>query len=307
MFNFLTRKIFFACLTLLGLTSICFFLLRLLPGNPFDEGHVLNQEIINKLEHKYGLDLPIPEQYLHYMQKLILNGDLGPSLKYTNRDVIDILANAAPISFQLGLCAFVLASITGIAVGVMMALNTNKKIFTVLTSVAISMPSFIFAAILVGLLGLKLNWLPVALWEGPQYIILPVITLAIAPSAYIARITESSLRENLSRNHIKAVQAKGLDEMTILYKHVFYNSLLPILTIMGPLFAMLITGSFVVEFIYSIPGMGKYFITAFINRDYFLVSGTTLVFSAILLISNLIIDILMYSIDPRLKHKLLIK
>ncbi len=302
---FFARKFISASLTLFSLVSVSFFLLHLLPGNPFDEGHRLDPQILAKLEHKYGLDLPLFEQYINYIYKLLFNGDLGPSLKYINRDVIDILKDAIPVSLELGLIAFILATIAGTILGLTAALLPTSfygKFANLLSSIAMSLPSFIFAAILISIFGLQLNIFPVALWEGPEYIVLPALTLAIAPTAYIARITRSAVSANLNKNHLKTAYAKGLDYYSIILKHTFYNSLLPILTVMGPLFAMLVTGSFVVEYIYAIPGMGKYFVTAFINRDYFLVSGVVIIFSTILLAVNFIVDLLIFRLDPRLKQ-----
>ena len=278
-------------------------MLRALPGSPFDEERVLPVEIIQKLEHKYGLDQSLINQYLNYMQGLFTHFDLGPSLKYPNRDVVEILRDAVPVSLELGLLAFVLAVLGGLSLGVVAALYPHKavgKLASALASLGMSMPSFVFAGILIGIFGLWLNCLPVALWEGPEYIILPALTLAIAPTAYIARIARSAMLETLGKEHIKTALAKGLGYWTIVLKHGLRNSLLPIITILGPIMAILVTGSFVVEYIYALPGMGKYFVTAFINRDYFLVSGVIIVFSVILLVTNTVVDIAVRSLDPKL-------
>jgi oligopeptide transport system permease protein len=162
-----------------------------------------------------------------------------------------------------------------------------------------SIPSFVFAGILIAIFGLWLNLLPVALWEGPEYIILPALTLAIAPLAYITRITRSTVIDVLNKEFVKTALAKGQSELKIIIKHVLPNSLIPILTVAGPLVAILITGSFVVEYIFALPGMGKYFVTAFINRDYFLVSGTVVIFSIILLTVNTLVDLLIVAISPK--------
>lgn len=304
MSKFLIQKFISISLTLFLLITASFFMLRALPGSPFDEERVLPAEIIQKLEHKYGLDQSLINQYLNYMQGLLTHFDLGPSLKYPNRDVVDILASAVPVSLELGLLAFVLAVIGGLSLGVIAALYPHKavgKLASALASLGMSMPSFVFAGILIGIFGLVLNWLPVALWEGPEYIILPALTLAIAPTAYIARITRSAMLETLGKEHIKTALAKGLGYWTIVLKHGLRNSLLPIITILGPIMAILVTGSFVVEYIYALPGMGKYFVTAFINRDYFLVSGVIIVFSIILLVTNTVVDIAVRSLDPKLR------
>lgn len=302
MAKFLIYKIFTLLVTLFFLITASFFMLRTLPGSPFEEGRALAPEIIAKLEHKYGLDQPLVNQYCSYMQGLLTRFDLGPSLKYPNREVIDILQDAIPVSLELGLIAFVISSILGIALGIIAALYPHKtigKLASQLASLGMSMPSFVFAGILIGVFGLKLGILPVALWEGPEYLILPALTLSIAPTAYIARITRSSMLDVLGKDHIRTALAKGLSYREVVIKHGLYNALLPIITVMGPLVAVLITGSFVVEFIYALPGMGKYFVTAFINRDYFLVSGVIVVFSLILLTANTVTDLLILKLNPK--------
>ncbi len=304
MLNFLTQKFISILLTLFLLITASFFMLRALPGSPFDQERILAPEIILKLEHKYGLDQPLTHQYLSYMKGLLTKFDLGPSLKYPNREVMDILADAIPVSLELGFLAFIIAVIAGLTLGIIAALYPHKaagKLASALASLGMSMPSFVFAGILIAIFGLTLNCLPVALWEGPEYIILPALTLSIAPTAYIARITRSAMLETLGKEHIKTALAKGLDYWTIVLKHGLRNSLLPIVTILGPIMAILVTGSFVVEYIYALPGMGKYFVTAFINRDYFLVSGVIVVFSIILLITNTLVDISIHRLDPKLR------
>jgi oligopeptide transport system permease protein len=279
-----------------------FFLLRLLPGSPFDEGRNMDSAILAQMEAKYGLDLPLIQQYLNYITKLVFEFDLGPSLKYPNRDVVDILIDAIPVSLILGCCAILIAIAIGFLTGLSSALIPNSKLgrlSKLFASFAMSMPSFVYAGILITIFGLKLNLLPVALWEGPEYVILPAFTLAIAPSAYISRITSSAITETLRSPHIQTAYSKGLTAQQVFFKHILSNSLIPILTIIGPLTAVLITGSFVVEFVFALPGMGKYFVTAFINRDYFLVSGVIIIFSLILLSVNTIVDLINMKLDPR--------
>lgn len=300
-FKTLNRKFITALITFFMVISASFFLLRILPGSPFDEGRFLSADILEKMEKKYGLDKPLTQQYSAYIGKLI-RGDLGPSLKYPNRDVQDILWDAAPVSFELGIWAMLLALIFGITLGSTAALFPNKfigKFALIFSSISISMPSFVFAGILITIFGLQLNWLPVALWEGPEYKILPILTLAIAPTAYITRISRSSLMDTLGKEHIKTALAKGLGYWTVVMKHAIYNSLIPIVTFAGPLLAVLITGSFVVEYVYALPGMGKYFVTAFINRDYFLVSGVVVIFSIVLLVVNTVVDLIVIQLDPK--------
>jgi len=292
------------------ISSASFFLLRLLPGSPFSSDRHLPVEVMARMEAKYGLNKPLIEQYFSYISKIFTAFDFGPSLKYPNREVMDILSEAMPVSFTLGGLAFIIAVIAGISGGIYLGYKTNYRkgfdpFFTILASyadAAISLPSFVTAGLLIGIFGLYFNLLPVALWEGPEYIILPALTLSVAPTAYIMRITRTAFANTYEQGYIKTAMAKGLDQFSILYKHALVNALLPILAYLGPLFAILITGSFVVEFVYALPGMGKYFVTAFINRDYFLVTAVVVVFSAILTASNLLVEILNPLVNPKLRQ-----
>ncbi len=279
-------------------------MLRILPGSPFDQDRALAPEIKANLERQYGLDKPLSHQYLKYMEG-VMHGDLGPSLKYTSRSVTEILAEALPVSLTLGFFALILSTLLGVTAGTLAALYPRSLLGSValnFATLAMSLPSFLMAAILVSIFGLQLSWLPVALAEGPEYFILPVLTLSLAPTAYITRITRSALLDTLNQDYIRSALAKGVAPMQVLIKHALRNSLLPILTVVGPLAAILITGSFVVEHVFSMPGMGKYFVTAFINRDYFLVSGVVLVFALLLLIINTLVELCFPLLDPKLNR-----
>ncbi len=278
----------------------------MLPGSPFDQDRALAPEIKANLEKQYGLDQPLTHQYLKYMEG-VLHGDLGPSLKYTSRGVTEIIADALPVSLALGFFALLLSVVLGITLGLIAALYPRALLGSMALNFAtltMSLPSFVSAAVLITILGLQLGLLPVALAEGPEYYILPVLTLALAPTAYITRITRSALMETLAQDYIRTALAKGLSPIAVVLKHGLRNSLLPILTVVGPLAAMLITGSFVVEHVYALPGMGKYFVTAFINRDYFLVSGVVMVFALILLIINTLLELSYPLIDPRFDSRM---
>lgn len=292
-FSLLAKKILSIALTLFLILSASFFLLRSLPGSPFDQDRVLAPEIRAKMEAKYGLNKSLSDQYFSYL-KGIIQGKLGPSLKYPNREVEDILADAIPVSLSLGFAALLVSLVVGITAGAIAALKPNSffaLLANSISSLGMSMPSFVFAAILIYIFGLQLKIFPVALWEGPSYMVLPVLTLAIAPCAYITRITKSALSEELNKDHIRAALARGLSKSQVLIKHGLRNAISPILTVVGPLAAILVTGSFVVEYVFALPGMGKYFVTAFINRDYFLVSGVVLVFASILLVTNSLVEL----------------
>lgn len=300
--KFLFKKSISIFVTFFVIITASFFLLKTLPGSPFDEGKFSSPEIEAKMQAKYGLDQPLLKQYSSYISGVFTRADLGPSLKYPNRDVNEILFDALPVSLELGLLAFALALSLGLSLGIIAAQNKStiiEKVINQISTFGISMPSFIFAAILIYVLGLQLKILPVALWEGPSYWIMPVLTLAIAPTAYIIRITKSAFEKNQEQVFVTMARAKGIPNSRVLLKHILVNSIIPIITVIGPLFAILITGSFIVEYIYALPGIGKYFVTAFINRDYFLVSGVIVIFSSILLITNSIVDLLIIVIDPK--------
>ncbi len=300
--KYLLNKLISVLITFIVIISVSFTLLRTLPGSPFDEGKFSSPEIEAKMQAKYGLDKPIQEQYFSYIKGIFFKADLGPSLKYPNRDVNEILFEALPVSLQLGLLAFLVSILVGMSLGIIAAQTRFKFIENIINQIStfgISMPSFIFAAILIYVLGLQLKILPVALWEGPRYLIMPVLTLSVAPTAYIIRITKSAFKKNQNQVFVRMAQAKGISYFDVLLKHILLNSLIPIITVIGPLFAILITGSFVVEYIFALPGIGKYFVTAFINRDYFLVSGVIVIFSSILLFANTVVDLLIIMIDPK--------
>ena len=298
----LTFGIIKILLTTFLVASITFFLLHIIPGNPFSGNKTLPPEIIANLEAKYHLNEPILTQYFLYMSDL-LKGNLGPSLKYTNRSVNEILYSALPVSFTLGLLALVLAVPFGILTGILSAVLSKKGIgnlLIILVTLGISLPNFLIGALLINILGLKFKLLPVALWESPYHVIMPVITLSFLPAAYISRIVRSQMLEQFSEEYIKTALAKGLPLNMIVFKHAFKNCMISLITILGPIVAVLITGSFVVEYIFAIPGMGKYFITAFTNRDYFLITGTAIVFSFILTTLNVAVDAMYKKIDPRI-------
>lgn len=291
-------------MTFVLIVTVSFFLLRTLPGSPFDEGKFSSPAIEAKMQAKYGLDKPLIEQYSSYMKAIFFKADLGPSLKYANRDVAEILFEALPISLILGFSAFVLSLVVALCLGILLASSRSeiiKNLINQFTTFGISMPSFVFAAILIYLCALKFKILPVALFESPWHAIMPVLTLSIAPIAYVTRITASSFKKFMKQSFVLMAKAKGVSNQRVVFKHILLNSLVPIITVLGPMFAILITGSFVVEFIFAIPGIGKYFVTAFINRDYFLVSAVIIIFSTILLLANALVDLLIILIDPRLR------
>ncbi|OGL42744.1 MAG: peptide ABC transporter permease [Candidatus Schekmanbacteria bacterium GWA2_38_11] len=305
MIKLIFRRFLWGIPVLFFVASLTFSLMHVVPGGPFDKEKNLPPAIQKNIEEKYHLDKPVITQYLLYMLSLS-KGDLGPSYKYLGRNVNDIISQTFPVSLELGLWAFVIAIILGISTGIISAVRVNTLIDRVSQFVAtagISMPNFVLAVLLILIFSEYLKALPAALWESSRYAILPSLTLSLGPAAYISRLTRGSIIDILGKDYIKTARAKGLSEPLILFKHVIRNSISPIITILGPLGATLVTGSFIVEYIFSIPGMGKFFITAVTNRDYPLIMGITLIYSALIIIANIFVDILYSVIDPRVRMK----
>jgi oligopeptide transport system permease protein len=301
--SLILKRILMAIPVLLVVATITFLLVRVVPGGPFDADKNLPPEIVANLNAKYHLDKPVPEQYLLYINRLA-HGDLGVSYKYVNRTVNDILQDAFPVSLQLGSISLILAVLIGVPLGVVAGINRGGKADTIamLTSTfGISVPGFVIGACLIFVFGIWLKLLPVALWESPWHMILPAVTLAFSPAAYLARLTRASILEIVEKDWVRTARSKGLSPQNVVIKHILRNSLVPVVTVLGPLTAILITGSFVVEYIYAIPGMGRFFITAVSNRDYDLILGTTLVFAVLLIVANTMVDITYQFLDPRMR------
>jgi oligopeptide transport system permease protein len=282
--------------------TLTFLLLRIVPGGPFDAEKNLPPEIVANIKAKYHLDEPLPKQYLLYVKRLA-SGDLGVSYKYVDRSVNDILLAAFPVSLSLGGAALLLAVAFGVPLGAVAAVKRGSFIDTCcmfISTVGVSLPGFVVGAVLIFVFGLSLRILPVALWESPWHAVLPALTLALGPAAYLSRLTRASVLEVLERDWVRTALSKGLPYRTTIFRHVLRNALIPVVTVLGPLTAILITGSFVVEYIYAIPGMGRFFITAVSNRDYDLVIGTTLVFAFLLIIANTLVDFVYQVLDPRI-------
>ncbi len=288
---------------LLAVATVTFALLRLLPGGPFDREKALPPAILHNIEARYHLDESWPRQYGRYLAGIV-QGDLGPSYKYPGRDVADILADALPVSIQLGSLALLIALSLGIGAGLAAGVRGGSLLDRTLigvTLLGISVPSFVLGAGLVLGVALRVGWPPAGLWESPAYAILPALTLAALPTAYIAQLTRTSVLDVVSRDFVRTARAKGVSEARVRWVHVLRNALLAVVTYFGPLLAMLLTGSFVVEQIFAIPGMGRFFVTAVTNRDYPLVMGVTLVYAALIIASNLAVDLLYGWLDPRIR------
>lgn len=303
MLTYFFKRVLQGIPVLLAVATLTFVIMHLAPGGPFDTEKKLPPEIIANIEAKYHLDKSIPIQYLLYMKQL-LQGDLGPSYKYTGRDVSAIIKDTFPVSLALGLCAVLVVVGIGVPAGVLSAYRQNSLLdrsCVFLATLGISVPSFVLGTVLIWAFSHHLRWLPPALWEGPRHVVLPAIALGAGFAGYIARLTRTTMLDVLSSDYIRTARAKGLSEPVVLFKHALKNSIYPIVSVMGPLIAGLITGSFVIEFIFSIPGMGRFFITAVTNRDYPLIMGVTLVYAVLIVLANILVDMLYRWLDPRVK------
>ena len=303
MLALILKRMLTAIPVLLVVATLTFFLMRMVPGGPFDADKNLPPSIVANLNAKYQLDKPVAEQYVIYLSRLA-KGDLGISYKYVNRTVRDILSEAMPVSIQLGFNALLLAVIIGVPLGTLAAVKRGTWIDVTamfISTAGISVPGFVTGAFLIFIFGIWLKVLPVALWESPWHMILPSFTLAFSPAAYLARLTRASVLEVLEKDWVRTARSKGLSQWSTVIKHTLRNALVPVVTVLGPLTAILITGSFVVEYLYAIPGMGRFFVTAVTNRDYDLVMGTTLIFAALLIVTNALVDVAYQILDPRMK------
>jgi len=297
------RRILSIVPMLLLLATLTFFLLRLAPGGPFDTDQVWPPEIQANIAHKYELDRPLTVQFFHWLGDVV-QGNLRESFQYTGYPVSVIISGSLPTSLLLGGWALFFAISLGIPLGCVAAWKQRgwmDHFIQFLTASGLSLPTYLLASILILIFSLKLNWFPPALWESPLSIVLPVITLGWRPMAIVANLTRVSMIEALTSDYIRTAYGKGLSATTVLFKHALKNSLIPVITVIGPLAANMITGSFLVETIFQIPGMGRHFVQAVLNRDYPLVMGVTLVYGIILITSNIVVDLLYAWIDPRIR------
>ena len=302
MLNYIIRRFVIASVAIFVLATVTFFLMRLVPGDPF-AGPRVAPEIRAALRTYYGLDKPLLEQYVIYMVNL-LRGDLGLSLAMRGHTVTDIIATAFPVSLDLGIRAMILSIVFGIGFGVVAALKRGTAfdyLTVVLVLIGISVPSFVLAGLLQYYLGVYLHILPIARYETFSHTIMPSIALSLGTMATIARYMRSSMLEVVHADYIKTAVAKGLKPHQVVLRHQIRNALLPVLTILGPAVASVLTGSFVVETVFAIPGLGRYFVTAMQNLDYTLVMGLTIFFGAFLIGMNFLVDLAYGLIDPRIR------
>ena len=299
---YILKRILLAILTVWIVITVTFFVMRAVPGGPFLGEKAISPAATEALMAKYGMDKPLFEQYLTYLKDIVTALDFGPSLKQRGRMVMDIIVDGMKISAILGVTAASIAAVTGIVLGAVAALRRNKlidKIIMVITTAFVSMPSFIMGSLLLLVFAVKFPILP-ANGTTTEGLILPIITLALYPTAYITRLTRSSMLDVLGQDYIRTAKAKGVSGMKIIFGHALKNSLIPVLTYFGPMLAYIVTGSLVVEKIFAVPGIGRAFVNSITNRDYPLIMGTTIVLATLIVIMNLITDILYKVVDPRI-------
>jgi len=291
---------------MLVLITVSFFLMRFAPGSPFSSERTLPPQVMENINAKYGLDKPVMEQYTTYLTNVI-QGDLGPSFKYKDFTVNELVSAALPVSAKIGFFAFVFAVIFGVAVGTIAALRQNTWLdYSVMSTamLGIVMPSFVLAPVLIYLFSINLGWFPAGGWldGGIQYMVLPVLGMSMMYVASFARITRGSMIETLNSNFIRTARAKGLSFSYIVIRHALKPAMLPVISYMGPAFVGIITGSVVIETIFGLPGIGKLFVNAAFNRDYSLVMGVTILIGLLFILFNAIVDILLAYVDPKIRY-----
>ena len=299
---YILKRIAMAILTIWIVITITFFVMRAVPGGPFLSEKAVSEAAQKALEAKYGLDKPLMEQYFTYLKDIVTKFDFGPSIKLRGRMVIDVIADGMRTSAKLGLFAAAIALVVGVVLGAVAALQRNKladNIIMVLTTAFISMPSFIIGSLMVLVFSVKLGWFP-ANGETAKGLVMPIIALSLSPMANITRLTRSSMLDVLSQDYIRTARAKGVPPMKIIFGHALKNSLIPVITYVGPMLAYIVTGSLVIEQVFAVPGIGRAFVSSITGRDYPLIMGTTIVLACLIVVMNLISDILYKVVDPRI-------
>ena len=332
--TFVIRRFMWMLVVLFGVSVVTFVLMHSVPGGPFDQDKKLPPEILANINAKYHLNDPLAVQYLSYMGDIVIPrlyqgellpsaqddyliniqlgettyfqwGNFGPSYKDKARTVNDVFRTNLPVSAQLGVVSIAIALVIGLPLGIIAALNRNKRLDYYSMSLAIlgvSVPVIVLGPILIWIFGVTLRWLPVSGWGKIENIIMPAFAIGFGSSALIARLTRASLLEVMTEDYVRTARAKGLHERSVVIIHALKNAMIPVVTVLGPLFAALVTGTFITEQIFGIPGMGSYFITSITNRDYPVIMGTILLYATLLVISNLVVDLTYAWLDPRIRY-----
>jgi len=305
MLRFIARRFLESIPVLFVIATATFFMMRLAPGGPFDAEKQVAPEIRARMEAHYGLDKPLFQQYLLQMKHL-LQGDLGPSFKYPGRTVNEIIADAFPVSLELGCESLAVALVFGLAAGMMAALRQNSAwdhVPMALAMIGLCVPTFVMGPLLISAFALHLDWFNAAGWYFPRDRVLPALTLGALYAAYIARMSRGGFLEVLNQDYIRTARAKGASGARILFKHALRGGILPVVSFLGPAVAGLLTGSFVVETIFGIPGLGRFFVTAAFNRDYFMVMGSVLFYACFVVVLNLAADVVLVWLNPKLRFE----
>ena len=306
MLRFIVSRLLQAIPVLLVVISVTFLLIHSAPGGPFSDEKAVPPEVARALEAQYNLDQPLWQQYTGYLGD-VLRGDFGPSFKYSGRTVNELIAAGLPVTAELALYAMLVALFIGISAGVFAAMRPNSLQDYIPMSAAmlgICMPSFLLGPILILVFGIQLEWLPISGWgDIPGDKILPAITLGTGYAAYIARLSRGGMLEVLSQDYIRTARAKGLSERLIIGKHALRGGLIPVVAFLGPAFAGLLGGSFVVETIFQIPGLGRFYVTSAFNRDYTMILGMTIFFAGLIIVFNLLSDLIALWLNPKLRQQ----
>ena len=304
MVKFILRRFLYALITLWLIATFTFVLMKNLPGNPLGEGaEKIPKATKEMLMKQYGLDKPLWQQYLTFMNNII-HGDLGASFRFPAHKVTDIIKQAFPASLELGLIAISIAIVVGLILGITAALKHNKAgdyTAMFIAIVGVSIPSFVLGPLLSYFIGVKWGILPAGLWKGPEYKVLPAIALSFGTIAILARLMRTSMLDVLNQDYIKTAKSKGLSNWTVVVKHTIRNAILPVITIIGPIFVNVITGTLVVEQIFGVPGLGKHFVPSVYSNDYTMISGLTIFYSSILIVVIFITDVVYGLVDPRIR------
>jgi oligopeptide transport system permease protein len=304
MSKYIVRRVLWLILVLLVVSFITFALMHLIPGGPWDREKALPPQVIENLNRRYGLDKPFLVQYGNYVWGL-LHGDLGVSYSFQDRSVTQIIMQGLPKTATLGLTAFALAILIGIPLGMAAALRQNSAVdyaSVLFSTIFASIPGFVMGILLMIVFGVALHWLPTGGWGSIRQIIMPSFALAALPAAFIARITRASTLEVMRQDYVRTARAKGLQERIVLTRHILRNSLIPVVTIAGPELAFLVSGSFIIEQLFSIPGIGRLFVQGVFARDYGLIMGSILFYAFVVAVINLVVDVLYAAIDPRIRY-----
>ncbi|MEE4577540.1 ABC transporter permease [Paenibacillus polymyxa] len=301
---YILKRLFTMLITLWIIVTLTFIIMHIIPGDPFsNDSKTIPEAVLQNMRARYNLDKPLAVQYVLYLKNLLVL-DMGPSIQSKTTDVNMLIARGFPPSALLGIQSIVVAIIAGISLGTLAALHHNRPLDYIsmfIAIVGISIPSFILAPLLIKYVAVKWHLLPVASWGTWQHTVLPSLALAVSPLAVIARFMRTSMLEVMHEEYIRTAKAKGLSSWAVVIRHGLRNALIPVLSFIGPLFASVITGTFVVEKIFAIPGIGKYFVDSIFNRDYPVIMGTTIFYSAILVVTLFLIDISYRLVDPRIK------